>query len=212
MNIKVSIIDDHPIVLQGLVNMLQAFSGLNLAGAYQNEDDLMDGLKMDPPDVLLLDIQMHGKTGNELVPAVLSLLPELKIIALTHMESMPYLHQMLLLGVKGYILKTTEPKNLVAAIEMVYQGDKVIDESLIAPYKEFTQKTNKRSLLKPSLTKREKEIVQLIAQGYSSKDISEQLYLGVRTVEFYRLNILMKMDVSNAAELVHKALNLGFIL
>src|SRR5690242_18243208 len=113
MSIKLSIIDDHPIVLEGLRNMLASFGQIDLVGAYLNAGELITGLKEHPVDILLLDIQMPDKTGDELVPEILSACENIRIIALTNIDSMLYVYNMLKLGVKGYILKTADPKTLI---------------------------------------------------------------------------------------------------
>lgn len=212
MNIKISIIDDHPIVLQGLQNMLNAFSNLKVIGAYLRFEDLLTALKNSPSDILLMDIQMPGKSGIELAPEIIKTFPCLKIIALTNLEGMSYVRHLLQIGVKGYLLKTVAPKYLSESIESVFAGEEVIDESLNVAFREFTRKMKRASYLHPELSPREKEIVQLIAKGASSQEIAQTLFLGNRTVEFYRQNIMTKLDVNNAAALVHKALNLGIIL
>lgn len=212
MSIKVSIIDDHPIVLEGIRNMLSTFPEFRLLGTYLHFNDLMQGLQDNLPDILLLDIQMPGKTGDEAVPEILLEFPNLKIIVFSNVDAMSYVHNLLGSGIKGYLLKSTDPLNLAKAINIVYEGSEILDSVLSKAYYEFCRKMKRAVYLKPKLTPREKQIVQLIANGDSSQEIADKLFISVRTVEFYRLNIMTKMDVNNAAALVHQAVTLGFIL
>jgi len=118
---------------------------------------------------------------------------------------------MMKLGARAYILKTANPKTLISAILDVYDGKEVLDPSLIDIMEEFTRRMKRESYLKPKLTQRELEILQHIANGDSSQEIAAKLFIGIRTVEFYRLNILLKMDVKNTAALIRKALSMGII-
>lgn len=211
MNIEVAILDDHPMVLEGLGNMLTSATGISLNGAYLNGKDLRHGLQQSLPDILLLDIQMPDKNGDEQVQDILTLYPSLKIIALTNIDAPLYVHNMLRLGVEGYLLKTVAPQQLVAAIKTVYHGRRVIDPSLEGRLLEFTSKMKRETYLKPRLTQREQEVLQYIADGCSSQEIAEKLFISIRTVEYYRFNILLKMDVKNTAMLIRKALSMGIV-
>src|SRR5688572_1491937 len=119
MKIRIAIADDHPMIIGGLQNMLSAYPHIVLEGAYNNGAELMKGLQDRLPDVLLLDIQLPDKTGDELATIILKKYPEQKILTLTNFNSMLYVHNMMRIGVKGYILKTTDPETLIKAIEQV---------------------------------------------------------------------------------------------
>ena len=211
MNIEVAILDDHPMVLEGLGNMLTSATDISLNGAYLNAKDLLHGLQQSLPDILLLDIQMPDKNGDDQVQDILTLYPSLKIIALTNIDAPLYVHNMLRLGVEGYLLKTVAPQQLVATIKTVYHGRRVIDPSLEGRLLEFTNKMKRETYLKPRLTQREQEVLQYIADGCSSQEIAEKLFISIRTVEYYRFNILLKMDVKNTAMLIRKALSMGIV-
>ena len=210
MNIKVAILDDHPMVLEGLSKMLTT-AEISISGTYLNGAILMEALQSCVPDVLLLDIQMPEKNGGEWTKDILENYPALKIIALTNIDAPLYVHNMLRLGVAGYLLKTVSPGQLVTAIKDVHNGFQVIDPSLEEKLYEFTGKMKRETYLKPKLTQREQEILQYIADGCSSQEIAGQLFISIRTVEYYRLNILLKMDVKNTAMLIRKALTMGLV-
>jgi len=211
MSIKIAILDDHPLVLEGLSKMLTASGDICLSGAYLSGAGLMEDLQKVLPDVLLLDIQMPDKSGDEWVQDILRLYPELRIIALTNIDAPLYIHNMLRLGVRGYLLKTIAPGQLTAAIRTVHDGGQVIDPVLEERLREFTGKMKREAYIKPKLTQRELEILQHISDGCSSQEIAEQLFISIRTVEYYRFNILLKMDVKNTAMLIRKALSMGMI-
>jgi DNA-binding NarL/FixJ family response regulator len=209
MNIRIAIADDHPMIIGGLQNMLSNHSHIVLTATYANGEELLKGLQQDVPDVLLLDIQMPDKTGDELAPVILKKYPTLKILTLTNLDSTLYMHNMLRHGAQGYVLKTTDPKTVIAAIETVYNGGQYLDATMKDKLEQFTSRLKKEAFLKPKLTSREKEILRLIVIGDTSQEIADKLFIGFRTVEYYRLNILFKLDVKNTAALVKKALEMG---
>lgn len=211
MKIKIAIADDHPMIIQGMQTMLSKRENIDLAGAYQNGDELMDGLQQNTPDILLLDIQMPGKTGTELAPMILEKYPAIKIIVLTNFDSGLYAHNMLQLGVLGYLLKTVEEDMLIFAIEQVYAGKPFIEPFMQEKLEKLQQKTNRVFTTKSILTQREKQILQLIVDGHTDVEIASMLYLSAYTVKHYRISLLFKLDVKNAAALVKKAIQLGLV-
>ena len=211
MNIKVSIVDDHPLVINGLQNMLSHYSFITLLGTYPDGDSLLDGLKDNVPDVLLLDIQMPGKTGDELAPVLLKKHPGIKIIALTNFDSTLYANNMFKVGVHGYVLKSAEEKVIIRAIETVYNGGDFIEESMKEKMAQLQEKVAKTVFARFSLTPRETDILKKIVNGETSQEIANNLFLSLRTVENYRLNIQLKLDVKNTAMLVKKALQMGLV-
>lgn len=210
MSIKVAILDDHPLILQGLENILSTTEHISLSGTYYNGIDLLASFQTTIPDVLLLDIQMPGRSGDEWITDILQHCPELKIIAYTNIDNLLYVFNMIKLGARGYILKSAHPQYLMDSIRDVATNNRtIIDNTLEEKYKEYLHTIKRESYLHPKLTEREKEILQLITDGHTSKQIADTLYIGIRTVEFYRLNILLKLDANNTAVLVKKAIKSG---
>lgn len=189
--------------------MLLHYSHIALISTFSNGDDLLKGLQQEIPDVLLLDIQIPGKTGEELAPIILKKYPSIKILTLTNFDSILYATNMLARGVHGYILKTAEHEVLIQAIETVYGGGQFIEDTMQEKLQQAYSRIERRASLKSTLTLREKEILQLIVNGCTSPEIAEQLFLSVNTVDTYRTNIMLKLDVNNTAGLVKKALKMG---
>lgn len=208
MDIKIVIVDDHPLLIKGLQSMLSHHPDMKIVGAYLDGDALLKGLAEEQADVLLLDIQMQGQMGDELAPVLQRLYPEMMVLVLTNLEHSYYIKSMLQHGVRGYVLKSSDESVLLEAIRTVAKGTVYFDPGI----RKQVQKEQKNSHEPfPSLTRREKEILRLITLDYSSRDIAEKLYLSHRTVENHRMHLLQKLDVKNSASLVKKAIELGLI-
>lgn len=209
MQIRIAIADDHPLVIGGVQNVLHRYPHIRLTGTYPDGASLMEGLEKVLPDVLLLDIQLPDQTGDELAPVIIKKYPQLKILTLTNFDSSLYAQNMFRHGVLGYILKNAEERMLVSAIETVFEGKEFLDPAMKEKMEHAALRIQKRSSSKSTLTLREKEILQLLVNGGTCPQIAEQLYLSVNTVVNYRASIMLKLDVSNTAALVKKALLTG---
>lgn len=208
---RVVLVDDHPAILNGLRMILTAFPGVEVIGAYTDGIQLLAGLALRQPDVLIMDIQLPGEDGISLCKKVTAAWPAVKVIVFTNCSDRHYVRSMLQNGAAGYLLKTADGNMLQAALEAVMAGNQYIHEELKDHV--FQQLiTNKRNdPYAPALTRREKEIIALIVQGLSNQEIAERLFLSVRTVENHRFNLIQKLDVRNTAALVRKALELGLV-
>jgi DNA-binding NarL/FixJ family response regulator len=209
--IKVAILDDQFIVLNGVQQMLQDNKDMHLSGVYQNKNELMSDIFVNKPDVLLLDIRMPNDEGDTIALYLTKHFPDIKILALTNFDTLHYVKKMLRSGVLGYLLKNTDRDTLVNAIKTVYEGNQYLEPEIKSKLlNEFsTLKHSAESL--PSLTKRETEILSLIVKQYSSQEIADHLYLSLRTVENHRYNLFQKLDVKNVAGLVTKSFQLGLV-
>lgn len=211
MKITIAIADDHPMVINGLRDMLSNCDHITPVATYLNGAALMEGLKERQPDVLLLDIQMPDKTGDELAPVILKTYPDMKVLVLTNFDNMLYIHSLLRAGVNGYLLKNTDQQTLVQAIETVYLGGLYLKPDTAERLEQFRKSLKRNTSSKFALTPREKDILKLIAEAYSNHEIAEALSLSLRTVENYRLNLSLKLEVKNTAGLVRKAMEMGLI-
>jgi DNA-binding NarL/FixJ family response regulator len=196
-------------IIGGLYALLSAYKHIEVAGMYTTGEQLLCGLQKQQPDVLLLDIQLPDKTGDKLAPVILKKYPHIRILIITNLNSALYIHNMFRLGVSGYVLKNADPESIIKAIETVYRGEHYLTPDLKDKLDHFTFIMKKQTDLQPSLTAKEKEVLRLTVNGYTTQEISEQLFLGVRTIEYYRSNLLLKLEVKNMAALIRKALELG---
>lgn len=209
MAIKIAIADDHPMIIDGVQNMLHRYPHITLTHTYSNGTQLLQGLQSDMPDILILDIQMPDKTGDELVPIILKKYPDLRILILTNFDSVLYAYNMFKRGAHGYLLKTAEKELIINAIEAIYNGDEYIETSMKEKLHQLKARIKQTVFSKSSLTPREKEILQLIIDGDTCPEISQKLFLSLSTVINYRTSIMLKLDVKNTATLVKKAFKLG---
>lgn len=187
--------------------MLQHATDIEITGTYQNGRELLAGLRQQQPDVLLLDIQLQGQMGDELAPVLLKHHPNMMILTLTNMEHEYYIKTMIQHKVSGYVLKSSDEAVLLEAIRTVARGQQYFDPTI----RKQAAKVQSSVMENPTLTRREKEILELIAANYSSNAIADQLFLSKRTVDNHRLHLLLKLDAKNAAGLVKKAIDLGLI-
>jgi DNA-binding NarL/FixJ family response regulator len=211
MKIKIAIADDHPLVITGVHHIVSNSNDMELAGSYTSGTELLNGLAQNQPDVLLLDIQMPGQTGDELAEIINEWYPKIKILALTNQDNVYYIKNMLRKGVLGYILKTTQEKILLDAIRTVNNGDQYLDAVLKDKVIQDSLQTKKRLSGNPILSPREKEVLKYIATDLTSQQIADKLFVSKRTIDSYRLSLLMKLGVKNVASLVKKCIQLGLI-
>ncbi len=211
MKIRIAIVDDHPMIIDGLKHMLAAYPHIVLEDTYSTGEELMLGLARRLPDVILLDIQLPEMTGDKLAPQILKKYPGIKILALTSVDSALYIYNMIKEGVKGYVLKNSASASIIRAIECVHQGEQYIEGSLKEKVERFAQKLKSKEDLKPSLTAKEREVLEWTVKGLSIQEIAEKIFLGQRTVEYYRSNLLLKLDARNLADLIRKAIESGLV-
>jgi DNA-binding NarL/FixJ family response regulator len=210
MKVKIAIADDHELIIQGLSLMLESVEWVEIILKNNGGINLLKNLETAVPDILLLDIQMPGCSGIDLCRDIVKAMPSLKIIALTNFEESYYVKQMLRNGAKGYLLKNTGQDTLVKAIQEVMDGkvylDKNIQDALI---NQLTLPREKRS--DTQLTRRETEILKLIAEEKSNQEIADKLFISLRTVETHRLNLNQKLSAKNTAGLVKEAMKRGLV-
>ena len=206
--INIAIADDHLLVINGLQKIFANEADMHITGTYTNGELLLAGLTQQQPDVLLLDIQMPGKSGIELAGIVSKKFPAVKIIALTNIEVLHQVKKMLKQGCSGYLLKDVDPETLIAAVRKVAEGEQVLHEKLKA---ELTGNLFGNNDHTQVMTRREIEILQLIAEEYTNPEIAAKLHISPHTVENHRNHMLQKLGVKNTAGLIRKAMEQGII-
>jgi two-component system, NarL family, nitrate/nitrite response regulator NarL len=205
--IKVLIADDHRIFIDGVKSLLEQAEGIDVVGEAGNGQEAIDQAMALIPDVMLMDIQMPVKTGIEATREIVKLNPDVKIIALTMLNESTFIKKMLEAGAYGYVLKTIDTKELVNVIRKVAAGEKHLSpdvNSLLI--NNFTDKTRSNQTPLESLTKREREILILIAQGLTDKQIAEMVFLSPLTIITHRKNLLSKLGLKNKVELTRFAI------
>jgi len=210
MKINISIVDDHRIVTGGIEHLLSGHDRIAVQGIYHSGRSLLNGLEMQQPDVLLLDIQMPGMAGDELAQLITARHPLIGMLVLTNMDLPFHVRTMFACGVKGYLLKSASLDTLEDAIETVYRGQQYIDESLKDSLA-FELVEGRRTGSHPVLTQREKKMIEMIAAEKTSAEIAGELFISLRTVETHRTNLFLKMGVKNAAGMVRKGIQLGLL-
>lgn len=209
--IRLAIVDDHAVVLDGLKTMLNAFENLEVVYTTQNGNELLNHFQTDVPDVLLMDIQMPEISGIDLCKQVMRQYPSVKVIAFSSFDDSNYVKQIFRSGAKGYLLKNSDKHAIIKAIGTVMQGEEYMDETIKKLILQESITGQRRSIFEVPLTKREKEILKMIAEGFSSQEIADKLFISLRTVDTHRLNINQKLDVKNTAGLVKEAIKRGLI-
>ncbi len=208
MKIKVAIADDHPIVVDGLYNLLHSVPHIDVIATYHTGKALIDGLANQQPDVLLLDLQFPDSTGQSLIAAITPLYPAIRILILSSIDNVYKIKEVMQLGCAGYLLKNVHASELLKAIEKVYAGEKFLQPEIKQQLLDSVLNPGHESI---KLTTREKHILELIAQGKTSVEIAEQLSLSYRTIQNNRNTLYDKFKVHNSTELIKVALQLGLV-
>lgn len=211
MRIKLAITDNQLLVISGIKAMLAPFPHISVVYESNRAGALMAALPVVQPDVLLLDIQIPEIDGISLCSQVKKKYPYIKVIALSSFTDSHYIKQMLRNGAAGYLLKGTNPETLLRAIEEVHAGEQFLDDVIKRQLLNEVITGRKRSSYEIPLTRREKEILKLIAEEYSNQEIADQLFISLRTVETHRLNLTQKLAVRNTAGLVKEAIKRGIV-
>jgi DNA-binding NarL/FixJ family response regulator len=211
MNIRIAIADDHQMVINGIYTMLGDHPNIKIIATYETGEALLKGLEKESPDVLLLDIQLPDKTGDKLAPVIKKNYPGVRILTLTNFDSAFYARNMLYHGALGYLLKSTDRETLIEAIETVYDNREFIEPDMRHQVAEKNLKTNRAQVQFPTISVREKEILQLLSDGYTTQKIMDTLFLSATTIDNYRSNLLLKFGVANTASLIKKAVQLNIV-
>jgi DNA-binding NarL/FixJ family response regulator len=207
--IRLLLADDHSLIREGFKSLLGKNENFEIVGEAENGRELIALTRSLIPDIILADISMPSMTGLEAVDTLIKEYPSIKFILLTMHEEREYIMNALKIGVSGYILKNVERSELEKAILTVYEGGRYFSPVVTNILVDSVHKTETNDV--DELSPREKEVLELVATGKSTKQIADQLGISIRTVESHRINMLKKLKVSNSAELIRKALELKII-
>ena len=218
MTIKLLVVDDHPMVREGLAAMLSDCEEITLLNSCSNSEEAIQAAIEQEPDIILMDIRMKGKNGIETTKEILLLKPQLKIIFLTVFEDTESIRQALQSGAAGYILKHVSREKLIETIKRVFNGETVIDQSIfhqiVDDYTRLSKKVaeKRKAPLRENieeLTPREQEILQHLVKGLTNKEISSATNLAVDTVKTHLRNIFRKFGVKNRTQAITQAMKLS---
>lgn len=214
-NIKILIADDHKIVLDGLTSILGDIDGFDVVGSVENGKDAVDFVATkEKPDVLLMDIDMPVMNGINAAREIKKNFEGVRILTLSMHNEKGMIQTLMDAGADGYILKNSSKEELEKGIRTVYAGQTFfstnVTMSLLNQSTEITKQADLPQEVQ-ELTERELEILKLVAEGYSNKEIGERLFISHRTVDTHRTNLMKKMDVHNVAGLIRIAIKSGLV-
>jgi len=209
--ITIGIVDDHGIVLQGVSNMFAPKKEFSVRFAINNLTEAGKALEEEQPQVLFLDINIKGDDGLDALKIYKKKYPAMKVIMLTSFEETTLVKTAIRNGADGYLLKDASEQDFLAAIDTVLKGEQYIQKSMQDLMLKEAMGQKKDNSYIPKLTRREKEILQLIIDEKTTQEIADTLFLSVSTVETHRMNLISKLGVKNVAGLVKLTLERGLL-
>lgn len=212
---KLSILlaDDHAIIREGLKSLIKSQPDMEVMGEADNGRAALQQARELQPDVLVMDISMPEINGAKVTELLAKEHPQIKVLALTVHEDKGYLRQLLKAGAAGYVLKRAAAHELIHAIRAVASGgtylDPMMTNKIVGDY--VREKSVRDELLQDTLSEREIEVLRLIAEGHSNKEIASRLKLSVKTVETYKTRLMSKLGFHSRTEIVRYALDQGWL-
>lgn len=213
-SIRVLLAEDHTIVRKGLRSLLEAEPDIEVVGEAENGREAVEKTRELSPDVVVMDISMPVLGGLEATRQIAKKFPQIKVLVLTVHANSEYVLQLLRMGASGYVVKQAAPEELVTAIKAVYRGDcflsPMISGHVIDGYVHLAAMMENAERYE-KLTNREREILQLVAEGHTNKEMARMLYISVKTVETHRAHLMKKLDIHSASKLTSYAIRKGII-
>lgn len=210
-NIKIVLIDDHQIVRDGIKELLKGISNINIIGEAKDGKELLQILKTIKPDLLVLDISLPDISGIDITRQIVKNYPDIKILILSMYTGENFITESLEAGARGYLPKNTTRKELLEAIYAIFNGkdylSSSISEIIVNSYINMVKnKTTLQKTKNANLTKRESEILNLFGNSFKNREIADELYISVRTVEAHKRNIMKKFELRSSVDLVKFAI------
>jgi DNA-binding NarL/FixJ family response regulator len=204
--IRVAIVDDHAILRAGLRSRLEREPDITVVGEAACAEEAIERCAALAPDVVLLDLLMPRRAGSEAIPELLRRSPRSRVLVLSSQAAPSWVRRALTAGAAGYLSKRSSDRELACAIRRVAAGDGYVEPSLGA-----TLVVNNSQTALEALSERERDVLQLLALGYTNQEIAARLYISVRTVDTHRAHIMLKLGLETRAELVMFSLAHGLI-
>ncbi|MCL4296782.1 MAG: response regulator transcription factor [Anaerolineae bacterium] len=212
--IKILLADDHTIVRKGIRSLLDSETDIEVVGEAEDGREAVEKVERLSPDIVLMDSTMPILNGLEATRQISKRFPHVKVLVLTMHTNEEYIFQFLQAGAAGYLVKQAAPKELVSAIEAVHRGDyflsPAISKTMIEEYIRHVKTINKDDPYE-QLTDREREVLQLIVEGFSNREIAERLHISLKTAGVHRINLMHKLNIHNVTELTKFAIRKGII-
>ena len=211
--LRIILADDHTILRQGLRALINMQPDMEVVAEAANGVEAIEKAKQVLPDVVIMDIGMPEMDGAQATELLKRELPQIKVLALTVQEDTSYLSQMLKAGASGYVLKRAAADELINAIRMVAADGHYLDAELTTRFvaNHFSQQPVEAEEKRPALSKREQDVMRLIAWGYTNKEIAAALRISVKTVETYKARLMVKLDLRSRVDIVRYALRQGWL-
>ena len=206
--IKVIICDDHPLISEGFQTFLSKKEDMQLVASVPSQKELNQFLSENTADVLILDIHLEDACGTEVCKDITHRFPQIKVIGLSNLEDSDIIMKMIANGASGYLVKSTPVSEIEIAIRTVHSGEVYLGREAQKILTQFSQKKTNEI---PLITSREKEVLKLLAQGLSSAQAAEILFISPQTVDSHRKSLLNKFKVNKTVNLISKARELGII-
>ncbi len=206
---QVYLVDDHPIVRQGLIKLIEQEEGLEVCGESGTVSEALKALKKLGPDVVLVDISLENSNGLELIKLVDDLGMQIPMLVLSMHDETLYAEHALRAGASGYVMKQAASGTLIQAIEKVLSGEIYVSKSMSSQMLKMAFRSSGEDTRTgaETLSMRELEVFELIGRGNSTREIAEQLHLSVKTIETYRAHIKDKLHLRNGTELMQRAIH-----
>jgi two-component system response regulator NreC len=204
---KVLLVDDHQIIIDGMKSLLQNSDEIKVAGEANNGREALRIMEILEPDVVLMDIDMPVMNGIDTLKEIGKRFPRVKVIILSMHNEAGMIKSLMNIGAQGYLLKSCAQDELIGAIQKVANGQSYFSTEVTLSLLNPVQNNQQAELL----TDRETEIIKLIAEGFSNKEIGSKLFISHRTVDTHRTNLMKKLDVSNIAGLISYAIRNGIV-
>lgn len=204
---KVLVVDDHPIVRQGLAQVINQESDLSMDCEAGDANEALERFERDKPDVAIIDISLKGTNGLDLTKSILAITPAFPILVMSMHDESLYVERVLRAGARGYLMKHEATEKVVNALRKILNGDIYVSDAMseVLLQKFVTGKTASKNASVENLSDRELEILQLVGQGRGTRQIAEELHVSVKTVESHYAKIKDKLNLKNANELIQYA-------